>query len=269
MATLPALLWDVLARVEREYILEGAGSSGMPSLPEWANLLRAVPAQGTDAATLPATLRLSKRAVKTRLAAAGRRGWVFSEDSMVRLTDAGCDTAARWVALQQQAEAARRDERMRSALESLVARLPLEHPHYPASYGPADASITGGNGKDWAPVPRSRPDSAQGLPVYALISQVLVAFAIDYENISPVALSLSTSVIRKVPDEGRPLKGLGNAAGMAALQRHGFLDLNEGRVALTAKGTGVRDSYEETIAQVEAAWRDRFEGAVSRLREAL
>ena len=71
---------------------------------------------------------------------------------------------------------------LRASLESLVAAFPLEHPHYPASYGLADASITGGNGVDWKPVRRTGGDPVANLPLSALVSQALVAFAMEYEE---------------------------------------------------------------------------------------
>jgi hypothetical protein len=151
---------------------------------------------------------------------------------------------------------------LRSSLEDLVAAFPLEHPHYPAGYGPADASITGGNGVDWKPVHRTGANGVSDLPLSALVSQVLVAFAMQYEELSPVALSLSTTVIRQIPAEGRPLRELGRSPGVSALIRHGFvraIGRSGGEIAcLTAGGLEVYRAYEKRIHTVETSWRQQF-----------
>ena len=73
---LPSLLWNVIGGIEQEYANEGAGKASLPPLDIWANLLRAVSQAGTEFRELPATLRLSKRAVRTRMSTALRHGWV-------------------------------------------------------------------------------------------------------------------------------------------------------------------------------------------------
>jgi hypothetical protein len=189
---------------------------------------------------------------------------------IVRLTLRGSDVAARWKALQPTAEERWQatvgmhgpGKLLRASLEDLVAALPLEHPHYPASYGAADASITGGNGEDWKAVPRKESDTVSDLPLSALISQTLVAFAMQYEEQSPVALSLSTDVIRRIPAGGRPLGELGTSPGVSALLRHGFVRVSgtSGReiASLTPRGLAVHCAYEQRIHAVETSWRETF-----------
>jgi hypothetical protein len=212
--------------------------------------------------------------VRTRLSTARRHGWIEEQKlgrgrTAVRLTARGLDVATRWKTLAVAAEADWRkqaggndSDRLRDSLQELVAALPLEHPHYPAGYGPADASITGGNGVDWKPVPRSSRDSVSDLSLAALISQLLVAFAIDYEQKSPVALSLSMSIVMRIPADGRPLRGMGHSAGVSALVRHGFLRLGdaqgETRVHLTPRGNAVQAAHEKRIQEVETEWSHRF-----------
>jgi hypothetical protein len=164
--------------------------------------------------------------------------------------------------------------RLRNTLGDLVAAFPLEHPHYPASYGPADASITGGNGVNWKPVYRAGADTVSDLPLSALVSQALVAFAMQYEELSPVAFSLSTTVIRQIPAEGRLLKELGRSLGVSALIRHGFLRASgpAGReiACLTQRGLEVQRAYQERIHTVETIWRQQFgEDRVAALISAL
>lgn len=285
-APLPSDLWHVLKALEQAYAAEGAPGERMPPLDLWANLLRAVNENPTSLRALPATLRLSKRAVNSRITTASRCGWIEElrlgkGDVTVRLTQRGLEMAARWNALQSAAEkrwqkrvGADNAARFRSSIEAIVRLFSLEHPHYPAGYGAADARITGGNGRDWKAVPREAGDSVSNLPLSALVSQTLVAFAMDYEERSPVALSLSTAVIKRIPADGRPLHEFGDSAGVSALIRHGFLRVSgNGRsktVFLTPRGLSVNEAYDGRIRGVEAAWRARFGNeSVSTLRRAL
>jgi hypothetical protein len=273
-STLPSLLLTVLGGLERVYIDEGAGRFAIPSLDLWANLLRAVHEAGIDRRELPAILRLSKRAVRSRVSTTVRHGLVEElkvsrGQGIVRLTDRGSDVAARWKVLQQTAEERWRaavgihwSGELRASLEGLVTSLPLEHPHYPASYGVADASITGGNGVDWLAVPRGDGDTVSDLPLSALVSEALVAFAMQYEEESPVALSLSTDVIRRIPAGGRPLREVDSSPGVSALIRHGFVRVcgTKGReiACLTPRGLDVHRAYEQRIQAVETSWREKF-----------
>lgn len=76
------------------------------------------------------------------LSSAARKGWVEQLKSgggqaTLRLTVLGSDVAARWKPLQDAAEERWRAKisvdpsgRLRTALEEVVAKMPLEHPHY-------------------------------------------------------------------------------------------------------------------------------------------
>lgn len=273
---LPFLLWSVFRKLEQSYNKQRMASPDMPSLDLWANLLRALTETETDQKALPSTLCLSGRAVRMRLATAFRRGWAqgYKHEGRtgVALTARGSEIACQWPPLQEQAEkrwqteigATKnvRTERLRTSLIRIVARFPLEHPHYPASYGAADASITGGNGQDWKPVSRTDASAVARLPFSALLSQAIVAFAIDYERMSPVALSLSTAIIRRIPAEGRSVRELANPAGVSALERHGFLSVRGTRASgiafLTPRGIAVSESYDQRVESVEGEWCKQF-----------
>jgi len=273
--TLPRLLWNAIRELERAYVAAGAGERGMPTLDDWANLLRVVDAKGTDVRELPRLLRLSKRAVRTRVLAASRRGWIEERQDggsevTVRLTRSGSAIATRWKLLEAAAEKEWRAEcgiELRAALEKIVAKFPLELPHYPASYGAADASITGGGGADWKAVVRGDGDTVSQLSVMGLLSQALVAFAMSYEEKSPVALSLSADIVLRVPAGGGAQQ---KSAHVSALVRHGFLRLSGDRIFLTEKGAAVRDAYAWRVAAVEDEWRGAFgDDVVTGLRRAL
>lgn len=285
-APLPSLLWAVLTRLEQEYVRRGADSPGMPSLDLWANLLRVLDVTGTDPKALSLILCLSRRAVRNRVVTAVRRGWAENfrnaeGRSRVRLTVRGSEVAERWRSLQREAEAEwrrgigmDRANHLSESLVRIVAALPLEHPHYPASYGAADASMTGGGGQDWKPVRRTDSGTVAGLPLFALLSQAIVAFAIEYEERSPVALSLSTTIIRRIPAAGRSVRELGDSVGVSALVRHRFLSIrgtsDSGIATLTPRGTAVSEAYDRRVQEVEKTWRDCFGNeAVAAMRRSL
>jgi hypothetical protein len=272
-ALLPDLLWTVLSGLESVYIRCGAGEGSIPTLDLWANLLRVVGETGTCLQDLPSIVCLSKRALRPRIEAAIRRGWInefnMAEGRAVRLTTPGSELANLWRSLQERAEkqwqstaGVETTAHLHHSLVRIVAAFPLEHPHYPASYGPADASITGGNGTDWKEVRRTDRGAVGVLPLSALLSQAIVAFAMAYEKQSPVALSLSASIIRRIPLEGQNIRELANRAGLSALARHGFLSFHgTGRnrhVLLTAKGIAVKNAFEERVRSIEMAWSDSF-----------
>lgn len=272
-SALPTLLWTVLKVLEWAYAEEGLLGGKMPSLDLWANLLRVLNETGTDLRELPQILRLSKRAVRSRVATAVRHGWVKRlsygrGQTTLRLTTSGSDAAAKWKSLQEAAEKrwmaklGVRGDRLRARLQEIVAGLPLEHPHYPASYGAADASITGANGEDWKGVHRVRDSDVSKLPLLALVSQALVAFAIDYEKKSPVALSLSSAVIKRIPASGLTLRELGNSVGVSALVRHGFVRVSGSSsrtvAFLTPKGIAVSEAYSRRLQTVEKNWCERL-----------
>ena len=78
---LPSALHTVLRGLERTYLEEDVGIPAVPSLDLWANLLRVIDTAGIDRRELPLLLRLSVRAVRTRVSTAVRRGWVEERKS--------------------------------------------------------------------------------------------------------------------------------------------------------------------------------------------
>ena len=176
--------------------------------------------------------------------------------------------------------------------------LPLELPHHPATYGPADVSATGApyvqrskgtgadaepvHGQDWKPVRRGDADTVSSLPLTTLLSQALMAFTIDYENGFPWPLANTANVLCHLSAEPRPLADVpgdheitGN--GKSLTERHLIAvvtrDPNNARtklVALTGRGQTVMQHHPARLEAVERAWRERFgDAAVSSLRDAL
>jgi hypothetical protein len=163
--------------------------------------------------------RVSKRAMKTMLGAATKRGLVVVEGDVARLA----------------VRAPSFEPASCGPLSELVSRFELDHPDFPVIYGTADQSFTGGPGFDWRPVPRE--GAVDGLALSALLSQALVAFGIDYER-AGVGPIMWTEQLRR----GEPHGGM---------VRHGVTpDTDRGRVMLAA--------YEPTCSAIESVWRSRF-----------
>jgi len=305
---LSVLLARPLADLTREFEGGGAGRDGVPSVPMWCGLLWAVPPDGVEQTDLPALARLSRRAVRQGAGAAGRGGWLAAERNPGRrgawlgLTPYGRTARETWDSLTATIEArwstgigAADTGRLRAALEDVVGHFDLELPHYPISYGSADRSVTGGrhkpaqpgppripaHGQDWVPVVRAGGDTVAGLATTALLSQALVAFAIDYEAAgfgsmaAGAGLASGFGAASSAPLRALPRRLGVNGSGKSGLERHGLVIVDPGpstdRAArLTPLGERVRDSYTQLVTEVENAWRDRYGAAsVLALRSAL
>jgi hypothetical protein len=156
ISPLNALLAATLADLAREFAAASARHrSRIPTFAIYANLLSHVADDGVARRDLPARARLSKRAVAFSVGVAQRWGWVAATGSagamLVLLTTEGRrqrDACAQQLAQAEHAWRARLGDDVvtaaRVSLESLVSQLDLELPHFPAGYGPADASVTGG-----------------------------------------------------------------------------------------------------------------------------
>ena len=233
-ATLPALLSHALVAFTREY--GEAPAAGVPSLPVWANVLRAV-AQGGTEAELRERAIVSRRVLRVVLRELSERGWLGVEDptpgkrgkarvpKRIHLTRQGLAMAragreriaaveSRW----EQRFGAEVVGCLRDALAGIAACQELELPHYLVGYGIADASLTGGSylpaepgpprkparGEEWPVVPRDA-NAAPSLTLPALLSWALTAFTLDYEAHEQGSLAWASVFLRRVPDTGMPL----------------------------------------------------------------
>ena len=124
------------------------------------------------------------------------------------------------------------------------------------------------------------------LPLPTLLSKVLLAFAIDFESESPLALAIDANVLRVLGTKSVRVRDLPQLSGVskeAIAMAIGFLgkrgivivesDSAEKRTKvarLTAKGVETQRAQRRLIAKVEERWRERF-GAnkICELREAL
>src|SRR5215210_5556691 len=161
-------------------------SRARPGLSTEAVLLRTLEAGPAPIRELWRIGRVSKRAMETIVNAAMRQHMVALDDGTVSL-------------LTSLPEA---DPASCPPLEALVSQLELEHPHFPVPYGTADPTFTGGPGVDWKPVPRGLDSSIGDLPISALLSQALVAFAIEYESRRVGPLQWAANILRTPDDDG-------------------------------------------------------------------
>jgi DNA-binding MarR family transcriptional regulator len=115
---------------------------------------------------------------------------------------------------------------------------------------------------------------------------VLLAFAIEFEQESPVSLAISANVLRVLDQHGvrvRDLPGLsgvskeGISMAMGILAKNGLAvsgpatDGGRGQVAsLTPRGRSVQNKCRERLTEIEQRWQARFgRETVTALREAL
>jgi len=124
------------------------------------------------------------------------------------------------------------------------------------------------------------------LPLSVLLSKVLLAFTIDFERRSDLALALSANVIRVLDDQGVRVRDLPALTGLAdmgidnslsILEKQGYvavgIDPARGGTklaALTGKGRPAQDAYRRCVGEIEQDWESRFgEQAMGALRESL
>lgn len=221
---------------------------GVPLASLWANLLRVVPEDGVETKALPALACVSRRAMKSMIGSASKRGLVDIDGQLVRLTDDGRAVEPAW------------PPEPCPPLASLVSQLELEHPHHVISYGSADPTMTGGPGVDWKPVPRRPGVDLSALPLPSLLSQAIVAFAIEYERERVGPLTWAANWLPRIGDDGvdassLPAKGLHSVTNW---ERLGFLRVDDGVARLTAPGRMARDAYRPVAERIESQWRARY-----------
>jgi methyltransferase (TIGR00027 family) len=139
----------------------------------------------------------------------------------------------------------------------------------PAASAPGDAAALAGD-----------------LPLWALLSRTLLAFATQYEAGPGPSLAVSANVLRVLAGTGVPSSGIPALAGvskesvaMAAGWLRGAGLVTEGPdpaggrrkvTRLTPRGAAARDEYPARTAEVERDWRARFgDATVSALRRSV
>jgi DNA-binding MarR family transcriptional regulator len=132
----------------------------------------------------------------------------------------------------------------------------------------------------------AEPGGAPISSVPALLSKVLLAFAIDFESNSQLSLSISANLLRLPGKEGVRVRDLPRLTGVSKeaiamsqsfLKKGGYAveepEAPGSRVkvlVLTAKGQHGQNAYHQLVWAIEERWQARFGSeAIRNLREAL
>ena len=172
-------------------------------------------------------------------------------------------------------------DRLRESLMTVVGQLDPGLPDCLPILGAALLS----RGPDPALAPAGHVDPA-GLPLSALLSRVLLSFALEYEREAGLSLAISANTLRVLgaggtrPRDLPPLTGTSKESvswAMGILIR-GHLATEEpdpaasrGKIArLTPRGLDAQRLYHEFVGTIEQRWRERFTGsAIGALRTSL
>ena len=124
------------------------------------------------------------------------------------------------------------------------------------------------------------------MPLSALLSRVLVAFAVEFEREAATSLAISANVLRVLGEDWTPVRDLPVLAGVSKeavsmatgfLARHGRAETGPvpapgrgQRIRLTPSGRQARDRYGPLTAAIEDRWRARWgEALIGDLRTRL
>jgi DNA-binding MarR family transcriptional regulator len=270
------------------------GRRGTPwavSLSMWSNFMRVVDETGVS-------VRELERRARARPHLSGMQRWGYvvvaadpadgrrrppRREWLVRPTEAGRRAQAVWRPLPAAIEERWRTRfgehrvvALRVGLQNLVDQTEIGLPEYlTQSYG------------GFACVPAADGEASPGrLPLSALMSQVLQAFAIEYERESKLSLQFSANVVRVLDETGVAVREVPRRSGVAIeairtalgiMAKRGFVivqsDPGAGRgsaARLTTKGRESQEIYRRLPNEIEQHWRTRF-GArvVDDLRQSL
>jgi len=133
--------------------------------------------------------------------------------------------------------------------------------------------------------PAPAPDCARP-PLPVLLSRVLLAFAVEFEQESPLSLAISADVLRLLSEDGVRVRDLPVLSGvskeaiamaMGVLGKQGLVTVGPGPAGgrapvarLTPAGRIAQNRFHQLAGTVEERWQARYgEAAVGRLRAAL
>ena len=172
--------------------------------------------------------------------------------------------------------------RLRASLESLNSRLDAGLPDSLPILGYGLWSGIPDRGKS-APIERA---SDAGVSLSALLSRVLLAFAIEFERESELSLAISANVLRVLDEKGVRVQDLPKLSGVSKesiSMAMGILRNEQLAVVgpdpagsrakvirLTPKGRKAQDDYHRLLSTVEKRWEKLYgKGAIGAVREPL
>ncbi len=234
---------------------------------------------GDDGLTVDELENLAR--TKTNLNGMERWGYVTVHEKVIRATPKGLKAREVWEPLFGEIEKRWRErfgkdriDRLREALSALIRKIGVELPDC--------LPILGYGLFSRAPDPERRGDHvAPDLPLPALLSRVLLAFAIEFERESDLSLAICANVVRVLDEQGARVRDLPLASGVSkeainialgVLQKKGVAAIEpdpagRGKVArLTSKGRRAQDAYRQLVGVIEDRWQARFGTAIPTLR---
>jgi len=282
-----------------------AGGDGpwLVSLVMWANCMRLLPADGLTVSELTTRAR-------TRTNLAGMRRWGYisvkpepggnpkkpGPQAFVRPTRKGVVAQQTWQPLDalieqrwQERFGAQELARLKDSLRVIAGRFGDDLPDCLPILGFGLSSIgKGSDGDRFSAVDfdiKTSSDVAD-LPLWALLSRVLLAFATEYDQEAPISLAVAANILRVLGDAAVPLRDLPALSGVskeAIAMAVGFLDKRDclsvepipapGRgqsARLTEKGARARSGYLRREARIEQRWLERYGAtAITALRQTL
>ena len=253
-----------------------AGAPWLVSMAMWSHFMRFVPAGGIPAGELQRSLGIDR---KSMLALVTRMGkwwsYVTVDGGVVRPTAGGRKALEVWQPLEaaierrwQERFGRDRIEQLRETLRTVAVRL---------DPGLPDSLPILGYGLFSRPQPQGTMPAGDSLP--ALLSKLLLAFAVDFEGESEVSLAICANVLRLMSEGGVRVRDLPRLAGVSKeaiamavslLKKRGYAAAAGAGLTLTAKGRHARDAYLALVPAIEERWQSRFgAGAMQALREAI
>ena len=259
------------------------------SLVMWENCLRHVTDQ-------PITVGELETRARTGTNLDGMRRWGYitidgtarkihkgrpGPDAVLRATAAGLRAREVWLPLPGLIEQRWRErfgtgqvDQLRESLVTVASQLDPGLPDCLPILGAALLS----RGPDLALPPAGHVDLA-GLPLSALLSRVLLSFALEYEHETGLSLAISANVLRVLGADGTRLRDLPPLTGtskeavswaMGILTRAHLAAeepapaASRGKIArLTPRGLQAQRLYYEFVGTIEQRWRGRFTGGAT------
>ncbi len=263
------------------------------SLVMWANCLRHVPDGGITVAGMRAAARTGtnldgmRRWRYVTCTPAPDRGRRPRADAVVRLTPGGRRARQVWDSVPAGIEQRWRDrfgaaavDGLRTALAAVVADLDPRLPDCLPVLGPGLLS------EPDLPDAAAVSQDPAALPLWALLSRTLLAFATEFEDGSGRSLALSANLLRAATEDGVRSRDVPSLAGiskpavaitMGRATKQGLVveepDPAGSRwkiTRLTSSGERAQRAYYDLTGAIEDGWRSRFGAArVAALRDAL
>ncbi|HEY1947511.1 MAG TPA: hypothetical protein VGG97_10925 [Bryobacteraceae bacterium] len=272
---------------------------GLPNAPwlvsmvMWSNFMQFIPENGISARELQRLLGKTSKSMHASLTRMGK-WWgyvVVDAGAMVRPTSGGLKAQAVWWPLAASIEkrwqerfGAKEINHLRESLRAVATQLGVELPDgLPIlGYGLFSREPDQDNPASTGSGPGGTPISS--LP--ALLSKVLLAFAIEFEGNSELSLAMSANLLRLPGKEGVRVRDLPRLAGVSKeaialsqsfLKKRGYAveepEAPGSRVkvlVLTAKGQHGQNAYCQLVWTIEERWQARFGSEAMRdLRESL